>query len=290
MVISTSRFSNAPSPLSMLQTQFERPPSILRFDTALRAWSTRDPALATITSHTQLGEVLATRDYVRHDEVLFTLVRRAATVGEDGLVAAELVMTAMLAAVPGITGRVLRACQAATGGGVRRGLCGAGVSATEDVRDVQATVIGHLWERVRSYPLRRRHHVAANLVRDTQRAVLRSFGVDLRQAAAHVVSFDAPDGQAAVAGEPVEVDASEELLELLAWAVEEEWLAEKDAAILTARYFGDQVGRDGVATDRQVAAVLEMTQSTVTRHRQRACRRLAAAAREFPGSARREAG
>ncbi|GAA4548898.1 hypothetical protein GCM10023192_69600 [Amycolatopsis samaneae] len=124
----------------------------------------QDPELAEITCHDRLVEVLGSRDYPRQDEVLFTLLRRAAASDVGGVVASELVMNAMLPAVPGITGRVIRACRAASSDRQHRGVRGVGVSAAEDDHDLQATVIGHLWERVRCFPLQRRHHVAANLV------------------------------------------------------------------------------------------------------------------------------
>ncbi|GAA4548899.1 hypothetical protein [Amycolatopsis samaneae] len=84
--------------------------------------------------------------------------------------------------------------------------------------------------------------------------MLRSFGIDRGQPTAHLVSIAQSEVELPSVREPHEVAASEELLELLAWAVEESWLAEKDAALPTARYFGDQTGRDGVATDRQLGA------------------------------------
>ncbi|WP_216216855.1 hypothetical protein [Amycolatopsis aidingensis] len=270
------------SPLASLQDQFSRPAAVARFDGALRDWALQERALAGTSSRARLRAVLGTRDYDRHDAVLFALLQRAAAEGRDGVVAAELVLDAMAPAVPGIVGRVLRAMRVvATSQGPRRGVTGAGVSATEDAHDVQVMVLGHLWEVVRCYPLRRRRHVAANLVREAQRAALRSFGVYYQQPTVDVVSLDDLPAGGALVDRVVERDASEELLELLAWAVESEWMDERATALLTARYFGDQIGRDGVATDRQVAAEIGVSQPTVTRHRQAAERQLAAAAREF---------
>ncbi|WIX82918.1 hypothetical protein QRX50_20190 [Amycolatopsis carbonis] len=272
------------SPVSVLQRSLRQSSVVTRFDLALRNWSREDPDLSGIESAQCLSAVLATREYARHDEVLFALLRRAATLGSDGVTAAEIVLNAMLPAVPGITGRVIRASRTAAGAfGPRRGVTGGGVSASEDNADIQATVIGHLWEQVRCYPLRRCHHVAANLVRETQRAALRALGVDYAQAVADVVSIDVDDFHGGVTQSTAEVDASEELLELLAWAVEQKRLDEQASAILVARYFGDRVGRDGVATDRQVGELFGVSQPTVTRRRNRAVEQLAEAAREFPG-------
>ncbi|MFC9249771.1 helix-turn-helix domain-containing protein [Amycolatopsis thailandensis] len=210
-------------------------------------------------------------------------MQRAALAGGDGVIAAEVVLNAMVPAVPGIVGRVIRASRAAIGTfGARRGVTGAGVSANEAKADVQASVIGHLWERIRCYPLRRQHHVAANLVFDTQRAALRALGVDITQAAAEVVDMD----DVAVHQPPAEKDASEELLELLSWAVEQRWLDEQEAAILTARYFGEQMGRDGVATDRQLGTLFGVSQPTATRRRNQALDALAEAGREWERSGR----
>ncbi|MGW4132122.1 hypothetical protein [Amycolatopsis japonica] len=266
------------SPLTALQRQLTHPKSRSRFDTALRSWSAQDPALEDIGTHERLSEVLAGRDYARHDDVLYALLQRAALAGDEGVVAGEVVLDAMLPAVPGIVGRVVRASRAAIGTfGARRGVTGAGVSANEAKTDVQAEVIGHLWEQIRCYPLRRRHHVAANLVFDTQSATLRALGVDVRQAAVDVVTLD----DVVVHQPPTEKDASEELLELLSWAAEQQWLDEEEAAILAARYFGEQMGRDGVATDRQLGTLFGVSQPTATRRRARALGALAEAGREW---------
>ncbi|GLY38995.1 hypothetical protein Amsp01_050190 [Amycolatopsis sp. NBRC 101858] len=282
MSTSSSR-STENSPLTMLQKQLRQARTIAKFDQALRSWSAEDAALADIPSHNDLVAVLATRDYGRHDEVLHALLLRAAERDSAGVVAAEIVVNAMLPAVPGIVGRVVRAARAAGGAvGVRRGVSGGGVSADEDSRDIQASVLGHLWEQTRCYPLRRRHHVAANLVRETQRAAQRDFGVDCGQVAAEVVSID-DEVHRPLATVPNEVDPSEELLGLLAWAATEERLNEHFVTILTARYFDGPTGRDGVATDRQVGQLLGLSQPTITRHRQRAFEQLAEAAAEYPG-------
>ena len=279
----TSR-STANSPLTMLQIQFRQSRVMTRFDEILRAWSAEEPALSAITCHQGLVDVLASRDYVRHDEVLHALLVHAASSDRTGVTATEMVVNAMLPAVPGVVGRVVRAIRAVGGtGGVRRGVTGGGVSASENSRDIQAAVLGNLWEQTRCYPLRRRNHVAANLVRETQRAAQRDFGVDHGQAAADVVSMDDDQVHRPLAAAPAEPDASEELLELLAWAVEEERLDEHAATILITRYFGDPVGRDGVATDRQIGALIGLSQPTITRHRHRAFEQLAEAAPEFPG-------
>ncbi|MFI5586315.1 hypothetical protein ACIA5G_14835 [Amycolatopsis sp. NPDC051758] len=272
------------SPLTMLQKEFSHPRAVARFDQVLHGWSTEDTALSDVASHEDLVAILATRDYERHDEVLHALLVRAAVTDPGGVVATEIVVNAMLPAVPGIVGRVVRAVRAAGGAvGLRRGVTGGGVSSSEESRDIQAAVIGHLWEQTRCYPLRRRHHIAANLMRETQRASQRDFGVDHSQAAADLVSIDDDEVHRPVAAVPDELGASEELLELLSWAVEQERLDEHSATILTTRYFGDPVGRDGVATDRQIGALIGLSQPTITRHRRRAFEQLAEAVVECPG-------
>ncbi|MBB2498458.1 helix-turn-helix domain-containing protein [Amycolatopsis echigonensis] len=272
------------SPLTALQSRLRHPRVIGRFDRALEAWSRSDLALVETSSRDRLARVLATREYETHDRILHALLERAAVPGRDGATAAEIVLSAMLPAVPGVTGRVIRAVRASTGGGgPRRGVTGGGASADEANADVQATVIGHLWEQVRCFPLRRRHHVAANLVRETQRAALRSFGVDHVQAAVEVASVDDDAFRGALAQPEREVAASEELLSVLSWAVARGLLDERGQAVLTRRFFGDRAGRDGVATDRQVGEELGVSQPTVTRWRNRAIAALADAAEEYPG-------
>ncbi|MEV7099800.1 hypothetical protein AB0M80_44010 [Amycolatopsis sp. NPDC051045] len=120
-------------------------------------------------------------------------------------------------------------------------------------------------------------------MRETQRAAQRDFGVDHGQAAADIVSIDDDEMHRPMAAALAEMDASEELLELLSWAVEESRLDDHSAAILITRYFGDPVGRDGVATDRQIGTLIGLSQPTITRHRRRAFEQLAEAAAEYPG-------
>jgi hypothetical protein len=137
--------STANSPLTMLQNQLRQPRAVTRFNRALLDWSAEEPVLSAIACHEDLVAVLATRDYAHHDEVLHALLFRAAETGSSGVVATEIVVNALLPAVPGIVGRVVRAARAAAGAvGVRRGVTGGGVSASEDSRDIQASVIGHL--------------------------------------------------------------------------------------------------------------------------------------------------
>lgn len=103
------------SPLTALQRQFAHPKSRSRFDTALSSWSAQDPALEGVGSHERLSEVLASRDYARHDEVLYALLQRAALAGAEGVVAGEVVLNAMSPAVPRVVGRVIRASRAVIG-------------------------------------------------------------------------------------------------------------------------------------------------------------------------------
>lgn len=272
------------SPLTALQSHLRHPHAIRRFDWALEGWSRTDPALAETPSRDSVARVLATREYEAHDRVLHALIERAAVARPDAAIAAEIVLSAMLPAVPGVTGRVIKAVRVATGGGgARRGVTGGGVSAGEENADVQAAVIGHLWEQIRCFPLRRRHHVAANLVRETQRAALRSFGVDHVQAAVDVVSVDDDAFRGGLPQPEREVAASEKLLSVLSWAVGRGVLDEQGQAVLTHRFFGDRTGRDGVATDRQVGEELGVSQPTVTRWRNRAIAALADAMEEYPG-------
>lgn len=272
------------SPLTALQNRLRHPRAARRFDRALETWSRTDPTLAETPSRASLAGVLATREYETHDRVLHALLERAAASGRDGMTAAEIVLSAMLPAVAGVTGRVIRAVRVSTGtSGTRRGVTAGGASAGEDNVDVQATVIGHLWEQIRCFPLRRCHHVAANLVRETQRAALRSFGVDHMQPAAEVVSVDDDAFRGALAQPEHEVHASEELLLVLSWAAARGLMDEQGRAALTLRFFGDRTGRDGVATDRLVGEELGASQPTVTRWRNRAIAALTDAAEDYPG-------
>lgn len=272
------------SPLTMVESRLRHPQMVMKFDRALETWSRTDLVLAETPGHDALARALATREYETHDRILHALLERAAETNRDGVTAAEIVLSAMLPAVPGVTGRVIRAVRAATGaGGRRRGVTGGGASAGEANGDVQATVIGHMWEQIRCFPLHRRNHVAANLVRETQRAALRSFGVDHVQAAAEVVSVDDDTFRRALVQPEREIAASEELLSVLSWAVERGVLDERARAVLIRRFFGDRAGRDGVATDRQVGEELGVSQPTVTRWRNRAIAALSEVAEDYPG-------
>lgn len=86
-----------------------------------------------------------------------------------------------------------------------------------------------------------------------------------------------------MAAVPDEVDSSEELLGPLSWATADQRFDELSATILTTRYFGEPIGRDGVAADRQIGELLGLSQPTITRHCQRAFEQLAEASAEYPG-------
>ncbi|MEV6871572.1 hypothetical protein [Amycolatopsis sp. NPDC051128] len=103
----TSR-STVNSPLTMLQNELRQPRVVARFDQALQNWAVEGAALAEIACHADLADVLATREYDRHDEVLHALLARAAISDRAGVTATEIVVNAMLPVVPGIVGCVVR--------------------------------------------------------------------------------------------------------------------------------------------------------------------------------------
>lgn len=250
-------------------------------EVALTRWAETDDALAEVRSVASVAAVLCGDNHDRRDAVLLALLRRAADVGRDAELAARLVIDRMTPAVAAMTSRIGRL-----------------PSVTERPGDIAVMVLGHLWERVRCFPLHRTRHVAANLVRDTHTATLRALGVHSRQQRdwrtgetfLHLVPLlDETEHKASAAGDVHCVrNSSEELLELLAWALEQRWLDDLDARVLTARFFGP-MGRDGVATDAQIGQVCSVSKATAHRARVRAQASLAAAAAAYPAAEHRTA-
>ena len=248
------------SPLSALQRELQQHINAGVAAAALAHWQAGEPDLAEQPDLASMQTWLRAADYESRDRVLLALLRQAVPGAPHGAIAAHVLVVWMTPAVVGIVRRLL----------VRLAAASQGTELSAD--QVQSDVIGHLWEQVRCYPLHRRSHVAANLLRDTETAMQRSYGVHCRQRRVITTeSLPAPQ---------VQRNASDELLELLALAVEQQWLDEAGTTVLAQRYFGEHPGRNGVTTDRHVAQMLGLSQPTITRLRNRAEQRLAASVRD----------
>lgn len=283
----TVHSSHTDDHVGKFRAEFDRLRQRGEIDDALGHLRETEPALADLASYDDIEQLLRGDDFERNDSVLIALLRHAAGDTIHATAAAWMVAASFLRASKTIARRVLRATRSVlmTTDEPRRGVRGQGVSGSDTLADIEGMVLGVLWERVRSYPLHRTSHVAANLVRDTHQLTLRTLGIYGSQSAADVVSFDdrAAPAEALTVSEKTSCDSSQELLELLAWAVQEQWLDEQSALILGTRYFGADTGHHGVVTDDRIGELLGLSQPTISRRRAAANRKLLAAAEAFPG-------
>jgi len=194
-------------------------------DAALTYWAGQDPRLAGFGSVTELvGELDradAEGDYATSDVLLHALMSVAGTGGSSSRVAAQLVAARMVPAAGRIVGQLLTAA--------RR--CGRAVT----VADAHTTVAGCLWEQVRTFPLGRRHRIAANLAAEVLAQSLRTHDCHPRCTGRAIpldpTELDCPDTS--------DWQASEELVRLLSWAVTALYLSRAQSDLLLARWAAD---------------------------------------------------
>jgi len=203
-------------------------------DAALTHWGEQEPRLSEFGCVTELIVELdrteGAGDYPGSDTLLHALLSVAGSGGSASRVAAQLVAARMVPAAQRIVGQLLTAA--------RR--CGRAVT----LADAHTTVAGCLWEHVRTFPLGRTHHIAANLAAEVLAQSLRTHDAHPRCTGRAIPTDPAdltPPG-------PVATQASEELVRLLSWAVTERHVSREQATLLLARWSSPTPPGDGTAT------------------------------------------
>jgi hypothetical protein len=213
----------------------------------LGRWQLAEPALAGVVSLTELARI------DRSDDVLGALVRLAAAAGsadDDAL----LVVIHLLERGAQRLARRLRTLH----------------------HDIEGMILGQLAVQIRSFPVARRTRAfAANLLLDTQAAVLRElcpYSARHQQRLA-VVSVDPVELARVPAG--VVDDEATELVDLLLWAERTMVVDADEVAVLLSMAAPDVPA--GVSPRRHAAQLLGVSLSTVSRRHDRAVAALAAA-------------
>ncbi len=285
------------------------------------AWVAADPRLGVVEKFDDLRAWLPSVDSSASDEVLLALAMLAAPDGGDDIAAAAALAKCLLPGACRLAGwlstlpprEVFRDSQPVVAGSW---------SAVERIDELVAS---QLWIEVRTFKWRRLRKVAANILINTRVGVLREVGDFFHVSRADrtwanttlVESFstgdlDASDGAAWSKGElptePVagalrhrpeiladagseqeEPSATEELLELLAWACENQVISAADRYLLLCLVDeADRIetrnltrGYGGLLSNEvssRVAPRIGVSEATVRRHGSRTVRALAAAA------------
>lgn len=278
-------------------------------------WVAADGRLGVVDKFDDLRAWLPTVDREEADEVLLALAMLAAPDGGDDVAAAAALAKCLLPGACNLAGwlsllppkEVFRDSQPVQPG------------AWWAVERIDELVASQLWIEVRSFPWRRLNKVAANIIVNTKVGVLREVGEFFYVARAdrtwaHTTLLESfslgdtewSDGErppsvrasGALAHEPgtlasgkgeEELSAAAELLELLAWACENDVISEADRSLLLClveeadrvetrnlgRGYGGLIGND---LSVRVAPRLGVSQATVRRNASRSVRALAEAA------------
>lgn len=285
------------------------------------AWVATDPRLGVVDNFDDLRSWLPTVDHEESDQVLLALAMLAAPDGGDDIAAAAALAKCLLPGACRLAGwlstlpprEVFRDSQPVMAG------------TWSAVERVDELVASQLWIEVRTFKWRRLRKVAANILINTRVGVLREVGdffyvsrADRTWANTTLVeSFSAGDLTSADAGagysaemptervtgalfhrpeiladagpEQEEPTATEELLELLAWACAHEVISPADRYLLLclveeadrvetrrlARGYGGLLSNE---VSSRVAPRIGVSEATVRRHGSRTVRALAAAA------------
>jgi hypothetical protein len=286
------------------------------------AWVAADPRLGVVESFDDLRAWLPSVDREASDEVLLALAMLAAPDGGDDIAAAAALAKCLLPGACRLAGwlstlpprEVFRDSQPVTAG------------TWSAVERIDELVASQLWIEVRTFKWRRLRKVAANVLINTRVGVLREVGdffhvsrADRTWANTSPVDsfssgdlFDAEGGKPWAAGEmPTErvtgasfrwpeiladpgpeqgePSATEELLELLAWACDHQVISPADRYLLLCLVEeADQVetrrlarGYGGLLSNEvssRVAPRIGVSEATVRRHGSRSMRALAEAA------------
>ncbi|CAI9418211.1 hypothetical protein [Nocardioides sp. T2.26MG-1] len=285
------------------------------------AWVATDPRLGVVDNFDDLRSWLPTVDHEESDQALLALAMLAAPDGGDDIAAAAALAKCLLPGACRLAGwlstlpprEVFRDSQPVMAG------------TWSAVERVDELVASQLWIEVRTFKWRRLRKVAANILINTRVGVLREVGdffyvsrADRTWANTTLVeSFSAGDITSADGGagysaemptervtgalfhrpeiladagpEQEEPTATEELLELLAWACDHEVISPADRYLLLclveeadrvetrrlARGYGGLLGNE---VSSRVAPRIGVSEATVRRHGSRTVRALAAAA------------
>lgn len=132
-------------------------------------WREADPALAVVAQFQDLRSWLSAAPPADSDRVLLRLAMLAAPDGGDDRVAGAALAHALLpgACLLGSNLSSMRASWRST----------AHCTVVPGAEDPDVLIAAHLWLEVRSFPWRRLHHVAANILMNTRAAVLGEYGL-----------------------------------------------------------------------------------------------------------------
>jgi hypothetical protein len=234
-------------------------------------WVAAEPALASAGSFDEVAGIVGDRAHPRRaDELLAGLVRLGAVDGgndQDAAWAVALLLTKGAA-------RLARQLK--------------GLSPSMD-----QMVAGQVWLQIREFPWRkRRRAIAANILLDARRAVLRDLGADTRRSCAQgvlVILMDttseglAASGWQALAGQDRSVESGDDvtLVEIVQWGTGNGLVSPEDAATLlelaSLELPGTVRGLSSAAEIHAIATRRGVTEKTVRRSRDRAVRSLAGA-------------
>lgn len=212
----------ATDPLHSFLADWQRMTTTGAADAALAQWQHQESSLTRFVSVAalvvELDRAEVDADYPACDELLHALLSAAGAGGAGSQIAAHLVTSRMVPAAGRIVGQLLSAA--------RR--CGRPVT----VADARATVAGCLWEQVRTFPLARRQRIAGNLAAEVLAHSMRVLDCHPRCTGRAVPVDPAFLGSLGV----VELQASEELVLLLAWAVTAHHISREESDLLLARW------------------------------------------------------
>jgi len=272
-------------------------------------WVAADSRLDVVAEFDDLRAWLPSVDRDASDEVLLALAMLAAPDGGDDIAAAAALAKCLLPGACRLAGwlstlppkEVFRDSQPLVGG------------TWSAVERIDELVASQLWIEVRTFPWRRLRKVAANILMNTRVGVLREVGdffcvsrADRTWANTTLVeslsSGEMPTGRVAGAlfhrpeiladksgPDHDEPSATEELLELLAWACERRVISDADRYLLLClveeadrvetrnltRGYGGLIGNE---LSSRVAPRVGVSEATVRRHASRSMRALAEAA------------
>lgn len=282
------------------------------------AWVATDPRLGLVDNFDDLRSWLPTVDHEESDQVLLALAMLAAPDGGDDIAAAAALAKCLLPGACRLAGwlstlpprEVFRDSQPVMSG------------TWSAVERVDELVASQLWIEVRTFKWRRLRKVAANILINTRVGVLREVGDffyvsradrtwanttlvesfsagDLTSADGYSAEmptervtgalFHRPEILADAGPEQEEPTATEELLELLAWACDHQVISPADRYLLLclveeadrvetrrlARGYGGLLSNE---VSSRVAPRIGVSEATVRRHGSRTVRALAAAA------------